>query len=64
MYSSIVVYFETKAEVEKALQNRLQIAGISIRTIEYIPPKPKPIRPTAYQGPSSDGRKMEKFSHI
>jgi hypothetical protein len=64
MHGSVVVYFESKAEAEKALRNRLQIAGISARTTEYIPPKPKPTKPIAYQGLSSDGRRMEQFSHI
>ena len=35
MHGSVVVYFETKNEAEKALRNRLQIAGRSMRTAEF-----------------------------
>src|SRR5213078_786302 len=38
-HGSVVVSFEIKSEAERALRNRLYIAGISMRTIEYIPAK-------------------------
>ena len=38
-YGSAIVSFETKSEVDRALRNRLQIAGISVKTAEYIRPK-------------------------
>ena len=39
-HSSVIVCFESKPEADKALRNRLQIAGESIRTTEYISVKP------------------------
>jgi hypothetical protein len=39
-HGSVAVYFETKEEADRALRNRLQIAGISMRTAEYTPIKP------------------------
>ena len=52
-FGSAIVSFETKSEADRTLRNRLQIAGISIKTVEAIQPKsrPKPIR-------------YERFSHI
>jgi hypothetical protein len=38
---SAIVSFETKAEADKALRNRLHIAGISMRVAECIPKKPE-----------------------
>jgi hypothetical protein len=52
-YGSAIVSFETKSEADRALRNRLQIAGISVKTAEYIQAKPKH-KPTRY----------ERFSHI
>jgi hypothetical protein len=40
LHGSVVVYFETKNEAEKALRNRLQIAGISMRATEFRAAKP------------------------
>ena len=39
-YGSAIVSFETRTEVDRALRNRLQIAGISVKTAEYISVKP------------------------
>ena len=39
-HGSATVYFETKVEAKKALRNRLQIAGLSMRTTEYISTRP------------------------
>ena len=39
-HGSVVVCFESKPEADKALRNRLQIAGESMRTTEYISVKP------------------------
>jgi hypothetical protein len=49
-HASVIISFETKAEADKALRNRLYIAGISMRTVEYIPKEKK--------------RVPEKFSHV
>ena len=61
-YGSAVVSFETKNEADRALRNRLQIAGISAKTAEYIRAKPR------YQGskgePKNEPARMERFSHI
>ena len=40
MHSSVLLAFESKIEAEKALRNRLQIAGISVRTTEFILARP------------------------
>ena len=39
-HGSVTVYFETKAEAERALRNRLQIAGVSVRVTEYNSTRP------------------------
>ena len=39
-HASTIVSFETRAEAEKAIRNRLYIAGISIKVVKYIPIKP------------------------
>jgi len=39
-HGTAIVSFETKTEADKALRNRLQIAGISVKTAEYIRAKP------------------------
>jgi hypothetical protein len=48
-HASVIVSFEIKAEADKALRNRLYIAGISMRTVECI---------------SKERKKPEKFSHV
>jgi hypothetical protein len=40
MHGSVLLAFENKIEAEKALRNRLQIAGISVRTTEFILARP------------------------
>jgi hypothetical protein len=40
MHGSVLLAFESKIEAEKALRNRLQIAGISVRTTEFILARP------------------------
>jgi hypothetical protein len=40
MHGSVLIAFESKIEAEKALRNRLQIAGISVRTTEFILARP------------------------
>jgi hypothetical protein len=39
MHASAIISFETKAEADKAIRNRLYIAGTSIRIVKYIPTK-------------------------
>jgi DnaJ-class molecular chaperone len=39
-FGSAIIYFESKAEADRALRNRLQIAGISVKTAEFIQAKP------------------------
>jgi predicted Zn-ribbon and HTH transcriptional regulator len=39
-HASAIISFETKAEAEKAIRNRLHIAGISMRTVKYTPTRP------------------------
>jgi hypothetical protein len=40
MHASAIISFETKAEADKAIRNRLYIVGTSIKIIKYIPTKP------------------------
>jgi hypothetical protein len=37
MHASAIISFETKAEADKAIRNRLYIAGTSMRVVKYIP---------------------------
>jgi hypothetical protein len=39
MHASAIISFETKAEADKAIRNRLYITGTSIRVVKYIPIK-------------------------
>jgi hypothetical protein len=39
MHVSAIVSFETKTEADKAIRNRLYIAGTSMRIVKYIPTK-------------------------
>jgi hypothetical protein len=48
MHASAIISFETKAEADKAIRNRLYIVGISMRVIKYIPIKS--IQYKRYQG--------------
>jgi predicted Zn-ribbon and HTH transcriptional regulator len=43
-HASAIVSFETKEEAEKAIRNRLYIAGISMRVVKCIPIKPTQCR--------------------
>src|SRR5450432_3322417 len=43
-HASAIISFETKAEAEKAIRNRLYIAGISMRVVKCIPTKPAQCR--------------------
>src|SRR5450755_4273433 len=43
-HASAIVSFETRAEAEKAIRNRLYIAGISMKVVKYIPTKPTQYR--------------------
>src|SRR5450432_1804182 len=47
-HASAIVSFETEVEVDKAIRNRLYIAGISMRIVKYI--STKPIQYKRYQG--------------
>jgi hypothetical protein len=40
MHASAIISFETKAEADKAIRNRLYITGTSMRVVKYIPTKP------------------------
>jgi len=71
-HGSVAVYFETKEEADRALRNRLQIAGVSMRTVEYTPTKPigqkctefKPKRPNYCSNCQKEHEGSEKACKI